>query len=158
MKVDQERRHRVEQSVTVWPRSEREPRQKPAVLDGKVQILGGQDRVVAARPRRQADGLDRWQARDLEEAQDLELGRGDADGLFLERDRPVVGDEEPNEVSRRADRQLAEGQRRRPLGERQLPGQIEERRAAATQSEARMARAGGVRQRFFRRYAVTVAS
>ena len=121
VEVDQERRHRVEQPVAVRPRAEREAHEQAAVLDREGEVLGGEDGLVAAGPGRQADRRDRRQARCLEPAQDVELRRGDVDRLLLERDRPVVGDEEPDEVARRADRQLAEGQGLGPLGERQLP-------------------------------------
>ena len=158
MQVDEERRHRVEQPLAVRPGSEREPHQQAAVLDRVGEVLGREDRLVAARPRRQADGRDGRQTGRLEPAQDVELGGRDMDGLFLERDDPIVLDEEADEMARRADRQLPEGQAVRPVGQRQVPRQVEQSRAAAAQSQAREARAEVVRQSFFRRYAVTVES
>ena len=103
---------------------------------------------------REPDRRDRRQAGDLEVAQDLELAVGDSQRLLLERVRPAVDDQEPDEVARRADRQVAELERvGRPVGERQLPRQVEQgrrrRRAAGGAGTARAGASAG--QSFLRR-------
>jgi len=44
-------------------------------------------------------------------AQDLELGRRDRERLFLQRVRPSVRDQEPDEMTGRTDRKVAKLQR-----------------------------------------------
>jgi len=95
-------------------------------------------------------------------AQHLEFLVGDAERLLLERECQAVDDDESDEVPRRADRQVAELERpRRPVGERQLPRQVEQPRAAIAQPQLREARCrwgGQLGQSFLRRYAVTLES
>jgi hypothetical protein len=67
-------------------------------------------------------------------SQDLELGIGDAQGLLLQGKRQAVRNEEPDEMTRRADRQVTEleglgGPRR----ERLLPGQVQQACSAIAQ-------------------------
>ena len=77
-------------------------------------------------------------------AQDVELVGRDLEGLLLERERLPVDHEEPDEVARRADRQVAEVERRRrPRRERQLPGQLDQLAGAVAQPEPREAAGGG---------------
>ena len=93
-------------------------------------------------------------------AEHSELALGDVEWLFLQRVDRAVRDQEPDKVARRTDRQRTEdvllvG----PLGERTLPGQIEQRRGVLAQAESwERGRERAVGQSFFRRYVVTVAS
>ena len=84
----------------------------------------------------------------------------DFERLLLQRVDGAVRDEEPDEVAGRTDRQGTEDELLvRPLGERTLPGQIEQRRGVFAQAESgERALERGVGQSFFRRYVVTVAS
>ena len=95
-------------------------------------------------------------------AKHLELAVSDAQRLLLERKREPVDNQETNQVPRWPHRQVAELQGlRRPVAERQLPGQVEQSRASFAQPQLRKAGTGdrrGVRQSFLRRYAVTLAS
>jgi hypothetical protein len=80
-------------------------------------------------------------------AQHVELGRGDRDRLLLERVGPAVGGQEPDEVARRTDRQVAEAEALeravgRPLGQRLLPGQVEQLRGSGPESQPGKADAG----------------
>ena len=136
MEVDEEQRHRVQQPVAVRRRDLAEAHQQAPVLHRVAQVLGHEDRVAALGARREAEGAHRRQARLLEVAQDLELGLGDVLGELLERVHEPVGDEEPDEVPRRPDRQLAERVAGRlPLLERQLPRQVEQARDLVAEAE-----------------------
>jgi hypothetical protein len=86
-------------------------------------------------------------------AQDVELRPSDRQGLLLERVRPIADDEEPDEVTGRADRQLAELERLgRPFGERALPRQIQEDPAAIAKPQPRKGLLeDGLAQSFLRR-------
>jgi len=89
-------------------------------------------------------------------AEHLVLAPGDLQRLLLQRDQSVVILDEPDEVSRRADRQLAKvGAARRPRAEGQLPGQGNEGRRRAPQAQVRkqaaVGRRGGVRRAVDRR-------
>ena len=85
---------------------------------------------------------------------------------LLERVHDAVRDEEPDEVARRADRQLAEpASVARPVGEGLLPRQVEERRDLVAEPEAREGhatrrgpRGGRPGQGRLRRYAARPAS
>ena len=91
------------------------------------EVLGDEDRVAALRPRREADRTDRGQAGVLEVAQDPVLALGDLAGELLEGVDEALEDEEPDEVPRRPDRQLAEPVARvAPAAQRPLPGQVEQ--------------------------------
>ena len=138
MEVDQQRRHRVEEAVAIRPRTEREAHQQAAVLDRVGEVFGRQDGGVAgsatsARPTAVTAGRPAPSSRRRTSNSDAATSMR----LLLERVRVAVEDEEPDEVARRADRQVAEAQRRRrPVGERELPGQVEQARAAARAGEA----------------------
>src|SRR6185369_4869576 len=95
-----------------------------------------EDRAVAGRRLRHAGGLDGGQPEVLEVEQNLVLLAGDAEGQLLQRVEDPARDEEPDEVTGRPDRDIAE---RQPLGrpflERQLPGQLDEIDRGVTQAE-----------------------
>ena len=101
----------------------------------------------------QGHPFDRWEAVGLEAAQDVELGGRDPLRFFLERERRTVHDQEPDEMTRRTDRQVAEGQRfGRPIGERPIPGQVEQSGSTVAQTQPReRRRRGPLGQSFFRR-------
>ena len=84
----------------------------------------------------------------------------DFERLLLQRVDGAVRDQEPDQVAGRTDRQRTEDVLLvRPLGQRTLPGQIEQRRGVLAQAESgERGRERGVGQSFFRRYVVTVAS
>ena len=153
MEVDQERSHRVEQAIAVRPWPEREAHQETAILDRIREVLGHEDRGVAIDRVGQADRRHRRQPGDLEVSEYVELRRGDAARLLLERVGVAVEDEEADEVAGRPDRQVPEAEgRRRPLRERQLPRQLEQPRATLAQPQPR--EPGGMRsggQSFLRR-------
>ena len=109
MEVDQQRRHRIEQSVAIRAGPEREAHQQAAVLDRVGQVFGrrgwpSRRRTRSARPTAVTAGSPRA----LEPPQHVELRRGDLARLLLQGVRPPVEDEEPHEVTRRADRQVTE--------------------------------------------------
>jgi hypothetical protein len=160
MEIDQERRHRVEQAVAVWPGPEREAHQEPAILDRVAEIFRGQDRLVADGLLREADRGDGREAGDLEAAQDIELRLRDGPRFLLEREGPAVEDDEPNEVARWPDGQIAKRVRLGgPGGQRRFPGKLEQARPDRTEAEPREAAPSGLGgQSFLRRYAVTDAS
>ena len=95
-------------------------------------------------------------------AQDLELVVGDAEGLLLQRKREPVDDQEPDEVARRTDGQVAELEcLGRPGAQRQFPREVEQPSATIAQPQPRETGNGDrrrFRQSFLRRYAVTVES
>jgi hypothetical protein len=71
-------------------------------------------------------------------AQDIEFGGRDPERLLLQGIRPLVDDEEPDEVARRADRELTELQRIwRPRLEGPIPRQIQQRSGAVSEPEPR---------------------
>ena len=77
----------------------------------------------AARPTARTDG----QPGVLEVAQHRVLALGDLVGQLLERVDDPVHDEEPDEMARRADRQLAEAVAGvAPRAQRLLPGEVEQ--------------------------------
>jgi hypothetical protein len=90
-------------------------------------------------------------------AQHRELPHPDITRELLEGVLAVVDDEEADEVARRADRQLLEMELvRSPLGQRQLPRQVEQAVAGFAKAKAREARqerrvAGEIGQSRFRR-------
>jgi hypothetical protein len=86
-------------------------------------------------------------------AQDVELGATDVEGFLLEGVRALVGDQESDEVARGPDGQLAELERLgRPVGERLLPGQVQQDAGAISKSQPREgALDGGLAQSFLRR-------
>jgi hypothetical protein len=90
----------------------------------------------------------------------VEFALGDVEGLLLERIDRAVRDEETDQVARRPDRQRPEDVTlTRPLGERQLPRQLEQRGSLRAKAKARERGCErGVGQIRFRRYVVTVAS
>jgi hypothetical protein len=153
VEVDEERGHRVEQPIAIRPRSEGETAEEAAVLDRIGQVFGGEDRAIAVGGVREPDRGDRRQPGHLEPAQDIEFGRRDTTRLLLERVRPAIADQEADEVSRRADRQVAEFERvGRPVGQWQVPRQVEQVGAAVAQAKARESRGPTVAgQSFLRR-------
>jgi hypothetical protein len=128
------------------------------------EVLGDEDGGVALGCFGYPDRLDRRQPDRLEVAQDGELPRADVTRQLLQRVLAIVDDEEADEVARRPDGQLLEVELvRSPLGERELPRQVEEPVAGFAKAKAREPRqerrvAREVGQSRFRRYAVTLAS
>ncbi len=144
MEIDQERCHRVEEAIAVRTGAERKAHQQAPVLDRVGEVFGDEDGAVPFRNRRQADRQDRRQARVLEMAQDVELGGRDLERLFLQGERQPVDHEEPDQVPRRADRQVAEVERRRrPARQGHLPGQLDQLAGAVAQPEPREPGRGG---------------
>ena len=144
MEVHQEPRHRVEQPVAIWPRAEREPHEQAAVLDGELQVLGHDDGRLPFWGRREPHGRHGRQALRLEVAQHRELGGRHLERLLLERIGSAAAGEEPDEVARGADGQLANahpGDRPvlvgAPFPERALPGQVEQLGRARAQAQTR---------------------
>jgi hypothetical protein len=94
----------------------------------------------------------------------LEFALGDRERLLLEGIRLVVRDDEADEMPRRTNRQVLEGQLvGRPVRERALPREVQEGAGGVAKAEPReRGRLGrpvqGVAQSFLRRYAATVAS
>jgi hypothetical protein len=117
------------------------------------QVGGHQDRLGTVGRFGQPDGLDRRKLDRTEVTEDLVFAPGDPEGLLLQGVEAPVVDEEPDEMARGADRELAQvviG--RRPLGERRLPGQSEQTRGRRPESEVRKGRRGReVAQSRFRR-------
>ena len=107
VEVHQEPRHRVEQPVAVWPRAQRESHEQAAVLDRELQVFGHDDGRVALRGRREPHGRHGRQALRLEVAQHRELGGRHLERLLLERIGSAAAGEEPDEMARGADGQLA---------------------------------------------------
>ena len=153
MEVDEERGHRVKEPLTIWPWSQREAHEQAPVLDGVRQVLGDQDGPIEIRILGQAHGENRREAAGLETSQDIELGGRDSPRLFLERERLTVRHEEPDEMTRRADRQVTKGQGiRRPLSERAAPGQVEQSGSTVAETQPRECRRREfLGQSFFRR-------
>jgi hypothetical protein len=159
MQVDEQPGHRVEQPIAVRAGTEREPHHQAPVLNRVLEVFGDQHRGVVLARLAQTDRLDRRQAPCPEVAQDVELGAGDGQRLLLERVRPPIADEEPDEMARGADRQLAEAHPAdrlvrldRPLAERAFPGQVEQfGRAAAQPKSGEPGRRRRVCQSFLRR-------
>src|SRR3954447_7432188 len=114
-----------------------------------------------------AGDLDGRQREALEMEEDVVFAAGDLERQLLERVQHAVRDEEPDEMSRRADRHMAEGEAvARPGGERQLPRQVDEVDRRVAKAEVRKpghgrgiawtpGRAGARAQRRFRKYAAT---
>jgi hypothetical protein len=92
--------------------------------------------VVDTRRLGDPDRHHRGKSNPLQVAQDVVLALRDLDRLLLEGDEVPVDDEEADEMARRPDRELAELQARRPVRERPLPGQVEQR-SGTPQPEAR---------------------
>jgi hypothetical protein len=70
--------------------------------------------------------------------QDVELGATDVERLLLEGVGAFARDEEPDEVSGRPDREFAELERvGRPVGERMLPGQVQQDAGAIPKPQLR---------------------
>ncbi len=153
VEVDEDRGHRVKEPLAIWPWSQREAHEQAPVLDGVREVLGDQDGPIEIRILGQAHGENRREATGPETSQDIELGGRDSPRLFLERERLTVRDEEPDEMTRRADRQVAKGQRiRRLLSERAAPGQIEQSGSPVAQTQPReRRRRKPLGQSFFRR-------
>jgi hypothetical protein len=86
-------------------------------------------------------------------AQDVKLGATDVERLLLEGVRALAGDQEPDQVARRPDGQLPELERLgRPVGERVLPGQVQQDPGAISKSQPREgALDGRLAQSFLRR-------
>ena len=160
MEVDQERRHRVEEPVAVGLGGGRQAHQQAPVLQRVGQVGRDQDPFVALGRLGQPDRRDGRQLGGLEPAEDVVLVPSDLERLLLERVEDPAIDDEPDEVARRADRQLLEfSPILGPLTEGQVPGQTEQ--AGSRRPQAEMREAGGpgrLDQSRFRRYAVTVAS
>jgi hypothetical protein len=71
-------------------------------------------------------------------AQDVELRATDVERFLLEGIGALAGDEEPDEVAGRSDRQIPEFERLgRPVGERLLPGQVQQDPGAISKSQPR---------------------
>ena len=148
VEVDEQRRHRVEQPVAIRARA---PAGSASAGAGTGSSRPGirSSRMAASPVGRigQADRGDRRQPRRLEPAEHVELRRGDLAAAPPSGRRSCPSsDEEPDEVARRADRQVAEVERlRRPLGERASPtaGRAAGRRPRA--AEASAARPGRTR-------------
>ena len=86
-------------------------------------------------------GTDRRQAGGLETQQDVVLAPADAERELLQRVEDAINGEEPDEMAGRPDGQLAEGELvGRPLGERLLPRQLDERDGRVTEAKARESR------------------
>jgi hypothetical protein len=153
MEVYQERSHRIEQPLTVWPRTEWEAHQQAPVLDRIREVLGGEDRLVAYLLLGQADRGHRRETGQLEATKDLELLLGDASRLLLECERAPVHDDEANQVTRGPDRQVAKRVGARgPCREWLLPREVKQARADVPEAELREAGGGLLaRQSFFRR-------
>ena len=91
--------------------------------------------------------------------EDGELALGDSEGFFLQGIDAAVLLEEPDEMAGRSDGQRPEDVMfGGPLGKRQLPWQVEQRRGVLAQAKTgeRVRQRAG--QSLFRRYVVTVAS
>jgi hypothetical protein len=126
VEVDEEPGHRVEETVAVRPRSEREPGEEASELERMGEVLGDEDGRIVAPPVGDPDGPDRGQPGDLELAEDAVLPLGDPARLLLERvDGPLEG-QEADEMAGRADGDLPEAERCGPPGERELPRKVEE--------------------------------
>ena len=138
MEVDEQRRHRVQQPVAIRAGPQREAHQEAPVLDRVGQVFGRQDGRVAGDRIGQADGGDRREPRAFEPPEHIELRGGDLARLLFQGVGTPVEDEEPHEVTRRADRQVTEVERLRwPPRERDLPRQIEQPGAALAQPKPR---------------------
>ncbi len=88
----------------------------------------------------------------LEVDEHVVLVAGVVDRLLLERIGRLVGDDEPDEVARRADRQVAQDHPVRvPVVQRQLPGQGQQLLRGDPESQVRKGLAVLRAQRRFRR-------
>jgi hypothetical protein len=99
MEIDQERRHRIQQSVPIRTRSQREAHEQAAILDGIDEVLRRQDRRVPIPGFRERYRPHSRQTRHFEPPQDLEFGCGYQARLLLQRVRVTVKDEEPDKVT-----------------------------------------------------------
>ena len=127
-------------------RAGRQPHQQPPVLERVGQVLRGEDRGPAVLGLGDAGRGDGRQPGALEVEQDLVLAPAGLERQLLERVQRPVGGQEADEVPRRPDRQLPEGERRgRPVGERRLPRQVDEgdRRVAEVEARKRRHRRAG---------------
>ncbi len=117
MQVDEQPRHRVEQTVPICARAEGEAHQQAAVLEGVDQEIGHEDRGAALVDLREPNGRNGGEALVLEMSQCRELALGDIERFFLQGERRVVRLEEANEMPRGTNRDVPEAVVV-PLGER----------------------------------------
>ena len=146
VQVDEQPCHRVEESCPVHARTEREPCEQPSELEGVPEVLGDEDRAAPAPVLRDSHREDRGQPDPLEVGEDGVFALGGQDRQFLERDQRAIDLQEPDEVTRGANVERPEGERVRPVGQRQLPRQIEQPiRAAQPEGWKRAVRHGDCR-------------
>ena len=163
MEVDEQPRHRVEQPIAIRPRpsGNRMSRRRYWIENSRYSVT----RMAVSRSGAPASptGVTAGSAFVRRWRSTANSVVGDPERLFLERVGPPAARQEPDEVARRSDGQLAEahpGERpvlvRVPLGQRQLPGQVQQFRRSGAQAEAREAgwRRGGGRGRARSRGAV----
>jgi len=152
VKVDEERRHRVQEPVAVAVGGHRDTHEEAPVLERVAEVFRDKDGGVLARTLRDPDRADGRQRQRFEANEHLVLVASVVDRLFLQRIGGLVDDDKPDEMARRAHRQVAQDRLvSAPVLQRQLPRQRQERIRGDPKPQVRNSLAVRRAQRRFRR-------